>query len=303
MQQKSDFFLNNKTFNKSFIISKILYKIPFITNISCSFNNARNNQIKNKLMPLFDFAYKETMEINNLEKKSSNIVWFFWWQGKDHMTLLTQKCYKSVLKNRGKRQVILITKDNIHNYADLSPIIYKKVSEGKITFTHLSDILRFNLLKTYGGLWVDATMYITGSLDKYNTSTKLITHSENSYIKSFNIAHARWTGFFIGGPANSKLFVFMNKFFYEYWKNNDELIDYFLIDYALDYAWNKNLSNFKNITRKNINSDPDLYNLEPIINEDFNNIKWNNFINKTRVFKLSNRKKIINNPNSYFSKL
>jgi hypothetical protein len=41
---------------------------------------------------------------------------------------------------------------------------------GKMTVTHFSDILRFNLLKNNGGLWLDATIFVNKPIpEKYFT--------------------------------------------------------------------------------------------------------------------------------------
>ena len=46
-------------------------------------------------------------------------------------------------------------------YISFSDVIVQRFNEGKITLTHLSDILRAKLLYQYGGLWLDATYFIS----------------------------------------------------------------------------------------------------------------------------------------------
>lgn len=61
------------------------------------------------------------------------------------MPRIVYQCYKSLLKNKGNRQVILITQKNYYKYTDISSNIIDLVNQGNITLTHFSDILRFNL--------------------------------------------------------------------------------------------------------------------------------------------------------------
>ena len=97
------------------------------------------------------------------EKKSENNgnIWIFWWQGYDTAPLLVKKCIDSIIKNAGNHPVILITKENWKNYADIPDYIIEKVEKGIITLTHFSDILRMSLVSEHGGLWLDATIFVS----------------------------------------------------------------------------------------------------------------------------------------------
>ena len=93
----------------------------------------------------------------------------------------------------------------------------------------------------------------------------------------------------------------MDNFFRIYWKYNDKLIDYFLIDYALNYAWNNNLGGFK-FSKKNIN--PDLFKLQGILNEKYDSDLFKKITKNTRAFKLSYKKKInTNNKQNFYCNL
>ena len=288
----------NKKYSKSFWCAKVLHRLPLITGVSSFYNKKRHKIINDKLLPIMDCAVRISPKID--KKVNSKNIWIFWWQGKDRMPSLVKKCYQSVIRNKGRRHVILITKDNIKQYATIPDYIYEKVNNGEITLTHLSDILRFNLLNEYGGLWIDSTIYLTDSLDVFDTE-KIVTCGGYPKDGFFNISYGRWTGFFIGGPQDSELFNFMDNFFRIYWKYNDKLIDYFLIDYALNYAWNNNLGGF-NFSKKNIN--PDLFKLQGILKEKYDSDLFKKITKNTRAFKLSYKKKInTNNEQSFYCNL
>ena len=294
----------NKTYNKSFILSKVLHRLPVNQTINKKYNVFRHRQIIKKITPILEEAYSNTLN-NELvgNNTASQKIWIFWWQGSANMPLLVKKCYQSIKKNSGKKQVILITKDNIHKYSAIPSYIYEKVSKGEISLTHLSDILRFNLLSKTGGLWIDATVYVTSSLDVFDTK-KLLTCGGYSKDGYFNVSCGRWTGFFIGGPEKLELFNFMNNFFEIYWKYNDKLIDYFLIDYALNFAWNKNISNFRSSEKEYQNIAPRMFDLQKKLNDEFDQQYWDQLLKNTTIFKLSYKKKInLNDNNNYFSNL
>lgn len=282
-------------------------KIPHIGfKVRRNYNLWRHHKIIKILTPLFDEVFQENNQKFKTDSKSNtsnyDTIWFFWWQGKEQITELSNKCYQSLLENKGRRKVIFISKDNFQKYAKLPDYIIKKFKAGLITKTHFSDILRFNLLNNYGGLWVDATLYFTSSLNVFNTE-KLVTCSGYADDLKYNIAYGRWTGFFIGGPRKLDIFSFMNHFFLEYWKRNDYLIDYYLIDYALYYAWMKNMSCFKEICKENKGLQPNLFDLEALLGEKYDRNKWQVLTQKTSVFKLSNKIKFCNDKNTFYYKL
>lgn len=288
--------------NFSFFVAKILQRIPFISPIRYKFNIYRHHKNMAVLEPYFVQSLKS---INSKHSKIpfSNTVWVFWWQGQENMPLLTKKCFQSLLKNKGSYKVVLITQENVKQYAKLPEYIYKKLQNGQISITHFSDILRFNLLLQYGGLWLDSTVLVTKSLDNLQIN-KLFTCSGYDPNSSFNVSNGRWTGFIFGGEAGSELFNFMNAFFIDYWKDNNQLRDYFMIDYALNYAWQKNLSEFQKCTELNKFVAPNLFKLQGLLNETYNKKDATNLQKNTFLFKLSNRKKLnLNIPTTFFNNL
>lgn len=276
--------------NFTFAVAKLLRKLPF-KGLSDSFNLFRHKKIKKQLAPVFSEAYETFKKYD--KHTVNNVIWIFWWQGEDNMPDIVKKCYHSVLKFKGNKEVILITKDNIKQFTDISNNIYKKLDSGVISFTHFSDILRANLLKNNGGLWMDATLYVTKSLDSIDLSTLYYRGGRSD--DTFNISFGRWTGFFMGGPSGMDLMSFMDRFYQCYWNYYDELSDYFLIDYALDYSWDKDLSEFSSLDIKYQNDNPQLFNMQSVLNEKFNEKIWKELTSNTSIFKLSYKKKIVEN--------
>jgi hypothetical protein len=138
----------------------------------------------------------------------------------------------------------MITKENYKQYIDLPDFIMRKLELGIITITHFSDIVRFYLLSTYGGLWIDATIYNNKrefkiSFNERNFYTPRMEKNEN--VSS--ISKGRWmtpfwysTGMDLYAPLIYSMLV-------EYWKNTDCMLDYFLVDYIIYYIY-KNVKDF-----------------------------------------------------------
>ncbi|MDR2717114.1 MAG: capsular polysaccharide synthesis protein [Treponema sp.] len=160
-------------------------------------------------------------------------IWICWWDGIDTMPPLVRACYNSVNENAGKNNIHLITKNNFHEFVSIPNHILNKFNLNIISRTHLSDILRMALLAEHGGLWLDATVFVTGSIQSKNDCFFTI---KRDYVGEY-VSKRRWTGFCIGGTKNNILFEFAKNFFYEYWKKYNDMIDYFLIDYVIDIAY------------------------------------------------------------------
>lgn len=264
-------------------------------------NSLHHKKVNQVLNPLFEQVVKEEKQ-NYSKRKSnmSNIIWFFWWQGKNNLTPIGEKCLKSIEKNKGKRKIIFISKDNVDDFVKIPSYIKTKLSNNEISLTHFSDILRVKLLKEYGGLWLDSTIYVTGSLDVIPVNDIFtVGFFPNWDKKNKYISQCKWSVFCLGAPSNSELFCFLNDFYDLYWKKNDDQVDYYLTDYALRYAWENNISNFKKYTERYTNFAPDLYKLDEIINKKFNSKLWKQITEHSILFKLSN-KKDLNEGNTFY---
>lgn len=84
-------------------------------------------------------------------------IWICWWQGLENAPEIVKCCVESICHNAGNHQVTIITDQNVEQYIKIPKWVKKKQSEGIISRTHLSDLLRLSLLAEYGGLWLDAT--------------------------------------------------------------------------------------------------------------------------------------------------
>lgn len=218
---------------------------------------------------------KECVKPKSIDNR--NIIWIFWWQGIENMPITVKKCYQSVLKNSNSTTVILITKNNYTKYIKMPEYIIEKFNNGNITITHFSDILRMYLLYNYGGAWLDATIFVSRPIDLSLFNNSIYTAKIRKILNYDNVSLSRWTGFFMFGKAGHPLFFYALSFFYEYWKYENHIIDYFLIDYIIDIICNK----------------------VAIVDNDFKNLEYNNediqLLSRHLMEKSSNYEFILNN--------
>ncbi len=138
-------------------------------------------------------------------------IWVFWWQGESGMPELVKCCYQQLRTNNNN--VILITQDNINEYVHIPDYIFEKVRAGKISFTHLSDILRVSLLAEYGGLWVDSTCWVAGSIPTEVYDMALISPRTKGMPDFPSWSNSRWCGWGMGtNVTHNPLFTFARDF-------------------------------------------------------------------------------------------
>lgn len=213
-------------------------------------------------------------------------IWTLWWQGEDKAPEIVKKCLdtqKKMLVSPGIEYHVL-TQDNWKEFIEFPEYILEKVSDGRITLTHFSDIIRAELLRKYGGVWIDATVLCVKPVDLRTQSDPFFTVKAHESSDYYTLR--RWTGFFIGDTKNSLLFDFMAESFRYYWEKENDLIVYLLIDYLIAIAYDQ----FDSV-RKNIDSVPvtntKLWSMLRKMNTPYDEKEWKSIIASTNFFKLS----------------
>lgn len=260
------------------------------------------------ILSFLDKNYSSVMV--NDDKKLTTIgdnykVWVFWWQGyNDLMPKLVKKCINSIKKNFKKHEVIVIDKENYTNYIDIPDYIIDKLSKGIITITHFSDIMRASLLSKYGGVWLDATCYLTSSIE--DDIKEFVFYSnklpkDNKFID--HVDKAKWSAFFLASSPNNPIIVNLKNILYEYWKSKDCLLNYFLVDYCIALSYTK-FDNLKKVIDIIPENNVNIHNLQPMLLKEFDENEFLNLTTRTKLFKLSYKIDLsARDKNSYFDKL
>ena len=94
-------------------------------------------------------------------------IWVLWLQGFDNAPRVVLECLRSwKFHNADTWNVIELCERNLDDYVDLNTLI-EDIGQKQITRAALSDLVRIELLRRYGGLWVDATTFCTKPLDSW----------------------------------------------------------------------------------------------------------------------------------------
>lgn len=215
-------------------------------------------------------------------------VWACWWQDLDNAPDLVKMCIHSIVRNLPENaQLHVITFENLGQYVTFPDWIVDKFNAGKISMAHLSDILRAGLLYRYGGLWIDATYYMSEPLSgEWFDERGFCTQRMACPMWKADITQGRWAGNLMKGEAGHILFRFMLESFYEYWKKQDSLIDYYLIDYVIALAYD-HLDEVKSMINNCAPCQRNVFSLSMCLHKKYNQAYYELITKDTQVFKLS----------------
>ena len=210
--------------------------------------------------------------------KENKTIWFCWLQGENNAPPIIAKCLQSIRRYCPDYRVVVLTNENIKQYADLPDFIYEKNKKGIISNTHFSDILRLVLLTQNGGIWIDATVFLTEPLPTEITHSEFFAFHTKSFVTSNN-----WL---IKANSGNMLLEKLKRLILDYWQNETKVIDYFFFHIFFDLLV-ENDEECAEIWRKTPLIYDDMYDLEQLYFVKYDEQKWQRLKQKTSIHKLS----------------
>lgn len=223
------------------------------------------------------------------------IIWSFWGQGIDENTpAVVQTCFSSMKKHCTDYELIVLNNDTISDYVDLPDFVYEKFHNKQFEYPFFSDLIRISLLSVYGGVWMDATIYMTDKIPQklfkndffvFQRGKKPLDHEQwhkdgffyFSWEKGFKVN--LFSPFIIANPDNP-LIVELTQTLLNYWKNETKLHHYFV----LHILYNEIISKYKNCE---IICDTVPNNIIKYIDQPYNKQLWQQITNNSFIHKLT----------------
>lgn len=215
---------------------------------------------------------------------TNNTIWILWLQGKENMPIIVKKCYESVVRNNKDRNIILLSENDISEYIEIPDFIQRKYQEGRIPFAQYSDLIRLELLLTYGGIWMDATVYMTDKLSPIISNSDLFFYQSSKMEYSITKI-SNW--FILAKEPNNYILKATRDSLYHYLSHNKHIINQFIFHLMVTALYNSDP-----VFREHFETIPYVCNMNPhLMWFSFDNIfsekNWVNIVKTSSVHKLS----------------
>ena len=238
------------TISRAVIYGNFRYKVicALFQKIGYSNHEIQDLEVRNRVYLYLKKHYSYFLQSLVYEKLDSgvegNVVWICWLQGINNAPDIVKICYKSVKKWFPDREIIVIDHDNLLNYVNLPDHVITKWKKGIISNTLFSDFIRLSVLTQYGGIWLDATVYMTGNLPSYINKQTFFLYKSNDY--DFTKIGESW---FIKANSHNRILQVTLDLMNEYWRKENKIRDYFIMFIFMKMACEKYPDDIKDLTQ------------------------------------------------------
>lgn len=272
-----------------------------LKNVSISLNDYFHNGIQvylKRYLNILHTSEKDAFPFNDMKTPYDDSIFVCWLQGIESAPDLVKSCFKQLQNHSNGRKIVLLTEKNAFEICPLPKYMVEKYNSGLITKNMLANLLRLIAIYKYGGLWIDATIITTAKLDARIFSSDFYTIKKTK-SSPYYIPRGLWTTFFLASKKGCKLPYIVCQIMLEYWKEHNQLIDYFLFDHTIKFCYDNS-----SIVRELIDSvpynNPDCDFFKGKYNQKFNQTEWDSVTKDTSLFKLSYKENINSSLNNTY---
>lgn len=206
------------------------------------------------------------------------VIWQYWNSGIQNAPDIVKSCLKSVEKYVPKNyELIRLDDTTLKDYIDIPLELQNK----KVSPAHFADVVRLILLHQYGGIWMDATIYLTGQISKTILEAQFFVFK---YPEKIWAMMSNW--FIVAKPENTLIALLLSAIL-NYWKNNAIAQDYFLFHYLFECVLLGNTSALKEYQKCPWVSSQIAHTLQYDLKKPFTPNRWAEISKKTSIHKLT----------------
>lgn len=249
-------------------------------------------------------ALKGYNEKDSDEETIPKVIWTCWLQGMEQAPEMVRACIESQKKGLPNYEQHVLTLSNYKQWVTLPDYVEEKFRKGLIPRASFSDLIRLSVLKKYGGVWMDASVHVTGfGNEKLKSKWNLVEKSNFAIYRYFQrdkrVPVGLSTWFIAACKENFVVSTVLNMLF-GYWKDYNCTVDYYIIHLFIGYA----LQHIPSIADKmpRLNSYHGIM-LMNMLGKDYNKEWWEDVKAHVFLHKLNYRKaeEASRNPHSFYN--
>jgi hypothetical protein len=268
----------------TYIFLSIVFKIYLIHDLK---HNLKLNNLNFREKQEIDFEYikkkyqfvLDKIPLYNHTHEYSNKIFWCWLQGEENAPELYRTNLKALKNNCKSHNIIIITEKNMNQYITFPSFILQKKNDKYFSNTHFSDMLRLELLIKYGGTWIDASVLITEYDDSFFNQDLFFFKSRDEYW----VYGSSW---FITSEKRSPILKTTLDLLYEYWKNNNQIYNYFLFHFFFKMACDKYYQDYLKVP---FYSNIPVHVLQYEIKDVFREKRYKQILDCSKIHKLTSR--------------
>ena len=161
--------------------------------------------------------------IDPVKDNKNEKIYSIWFQGEENAPDLVKSCFRSIRRNC-KQELLVLNEKNIFDYIELPDVIIDKYRKGNIAKAHFADISRVELLHNYGGIWMDATDFVTSPVPENIIKEDFFMFMTGNAGSPYSFVQ----NCFIRSRKGAYLLEAWRAMILEYWKNEPREMDYFM---------------------------------------------------------------------------
>lgn len=231
------------------------------------------------------------------KRQDEKIIWQYWHQGVENAPPLIRQCLASVKRFNPEYEVKVLTFETAGNYVKMPQKYYDLVRQNKIKIAFFSDMLRLNLLRKYGGVWIDATMLMTAPLPQDIRKADFMVMQKNA---ATDLSENVMSCFFIRSVSNALFLELIKTALEYYWQENDFVLNYFMFEHiaTIIAAHSPELTaQWQQMPRYNAE---DAGSLQKILAMEFDEKEYRKLLTITPLHKLTHKKSFADAPETSY---
>jgi mannosyltransferase OCH1-like enzyme len=271
-----------------------LARVPFLPrSLRIHFAREEMRERSEKLLEPRQFCLSYARRLpRSTPARKPEIIWQYWDQGEANAPPIISACLASVRKHCTGFEIRVLDATTLDNYITLPAFLSTK----KITRTHLSDLIRLELLATYGGTWLDASIFLTGHIPEAIRSAAFFCYTRDCdpYLMS---------SWLLSSERCNSLIIAWRDALFDYWRTNDALIDYFFIHHMFEAHVTLNREARKGWQRVPYLSSYTAHKLQHVLLEPFSAGQFASLCDETSIHKLTYKLEPPSQPHTFFEQI
>lgn len=176
------------------------------------------------LLPVIMDVREDASDLHAGESHPDEKIFSIWLQGEDKAPEIVKACWRSIRHNC-TQELVVLDEVSLKDWIDLPEHIMRLWKSGKMKPAHFSDICRIELLYRYGGVWFDATDFVTSPLPDWVMSEDFFIYIGGGSVKG---ALSFVQNCFFRAKKGNYILKAWREAVFAYWKMDERAVTYFI---------------------------------------------------------------------------